>query len=46
MKGEINNMTTVVVKPSKNKTEFSAIKIGTFFISTSSDLLYLKTDDE
>ena len=39
-------MTTVVVKPSKNKTEFSEIKIGTFFISTTSDLLYLKTDDE
>ena len=38
-------MTTVVVKPSKNKTEFSAIKIGTFFISAS-DLLYLKTDGE
>lgn len=45
-------MTTVVVKPSKNKTEFSEIKIGTFFISTasfistSSDVLYLKTGDE
>ena len=38
-------MTTVVVKPSKNKTEFSEIKIGTFFISAS-DLLYLKTDGE